>query len=114
LAITLVLPALTYADAARDAEVARQAEALRPKLIEMRRDFHMYPELSNREERTSRVIAERLRALGVEDVRTGVARYGVVGLIRRKAGPGDRVARGHGRYRWRSPSRSRTSRAMQA
>ena len=78
--IALAAPVLA-ADAERDAEVARMAEALRTKLVEMRRDFHMYPELSNREERTSRVIAERLRALGYTDVKTGVARHGVVAVL---------------------------------
>lgn len=87
-AMLLLVPLLLPADAARDAEVARRAEALRPKLIEMRRDFHMHPELSNREERTSRVIAERLRALGFDEVRTGVAGYGVVALLKGgKPGP---------------------------
>ena len=48
----------------------------------------MYPELSNREERTSRVIAERLRALGVDEVKTGVARHGIVALLKgRRTGP---------------------------
>jgi amidohydrolase len=79
------------ADAALDAEVARQAEAMRPQLVEVRRDFHMHPELSNREERTARVIAERLRAMGVDDVKTGVARNGVVALIK-GAKPGPVVA----------------------
>jgi amidohydrolase len=65
-----------------DERIAREAEALKPKLIEIRRDFHMYPELSNREERTARVIAERLRALGFTDVRTGVAKHGVVALLK--------------------------------
>ncbi|HEY0079025.1 MAG TPA: amidohydrolase [Pyrinomonadaceae bacterium] len=68
--------------AARQQRIAQAAEALRPKLVEQRRDFHMHPELSNREERTSRVIAERLRALGLEDVKTGVARYGVTALLK--------------------------------
>ena len=42
--------------------VAAEAQALRAKLVDMRRDFHMHPELSNREERTARVVAERLEA----------------------------------------------------
>src|SRR3990172_1205615 len=62
----------------RQEAIAGAAEALRPKLIEMRRDFHMHPELSNREERTSRVVAERLRALGLDEVKTGVAGHGLV------------------------------------
>ncbi|HEU0178185.1 MAG TPA: amidohydrolase [Blastocatellia bacterium] len=66
----------------REEEVARAAESLRAKLVEQRRDFHMHPELSNREERTSRVIAEKLRALGLDEVRTGVGKYGVVALLK--------------------------------
>jgi amidohydrolase len=41
--------------------VASKAAALEKSLIEQRRDFHVNPELSNREERTARVIAEKLR-----------------------------------------------------
>jgi amidohydrolase len=67
---------------ARAAEIARAAEALRPRLIETRRDFHQHPELSNREERTARVVAERLRALGLDEVRTNVAGHGVVALLK--------------------------------
>jgi amidohydrolase len=68
-------------DAARAERVARAAEAMRAQLVAQRRDFHMHPELSNREERTSRVVAERLRALGLTDVKTGVGKYGVTALL---------------------------------
>lgn len=68
--------------------VSRAAEALRPALVAQRRDFHMHPELSNREERTARVVAEKLRALGLEEVKTGVGKHGVVALLKGKgAGP---------------------------
>jgi amidohydrolase len=50
-------------------------------LIELRRDFHQYPELAMEETRTAGVIAERLRASGLE-VRTGVGNTGVVGVLR--------------------------------
>ncbi|MGA9769541.1 MAG: amidohydrolase [Blastocatellia bacterium] len=74
--------------ASREQQIAQSAEALRAKLIEQRRDFHMHPELSNREERTSRVVAERLRAIGLEDVKTNVGRHGVTALLRgAKPGP---------------------------
>jgi amidohydrolase len=77
-----------HADAAREQHVARAAEALRSSLITQRRDFHMHPELSNREERTARVIAERLRALGFDEVKTGVARHGIVAVLKgSKPGP---------------------------
>jgi amidohydrolase len=71
----------------REQQIAAAAEALRAQLVAQRRDFHMHPELSNREERTSRVVADRLRALGLE-VKTGVARHGVVALLKgAKPGP---------------------------
>lgn len=75
----------------REEKVAQAAAALRDKVVEQRRDFHQHPELSNREERTARVIAEKLRALGFDDVRTGVGKHGVVGLLR-GAQPGPVVA----------------------
>src|SRR6266852_3421304 len=72
----------------REERISRAADALRDKLIEQRRDFHMHPELSNREERTSRIVAERLRALGLDNVKTGVGKYGVVALLKgSKPGP---------------------------
>jgi amidohydrolase len=68
-------------DGARRQAIARAAEGLREKLVAQRRDFHVHPELSNREERTGRVVAERLRAIGLTDIRTGVARHGVTALL---------------------------------
>lgn len=46
-----------------------------------RRDLHRHPELSRQELRTSSLIADRLRALGLE-VRTGIGGYGVVGVLK--------------------------------
>jgi amidohydrolase len=86
----VVNPSSLAADS-REEEIARVAESLRAKLIEQRRDFHMNPELSNREERTSRMVAEKLRALGLDEVRTGVGKYGVVALLKGKL-PGGVVA----------------------
>lgn len=57
------------------------AEAVLPKVVALRRDLHAHPELGNRETRTAGLLAERLRALGYE-VRTGVAKTGVVGVLR--------------------------------
>ena len=80
--------ALTLAAQTREEEIAKRADALKASLIAQRRDFHMNPELSNREERTGRVIAEKLKALGLEDIRTGVSRYGVVAMLKgAKPGP---------------------------
>src|SRR5947207_352343 len=61
---------------------------MKPELVATRRDFHQHPELSNREERTSRIVAEKLRALGLDEVRTNVAKHGVVALLKGgKPGP---------------------------
>ncbi len=75
----------------REQEIARMAEGMRLKLVEQRRDFHVNPELSNREERTARVVAEKLRALGLDDVRTSVGKHGIVALLKGKL-PGKVVA----------------------
>lgn len=58
------------------------AEAMKPTLVETRRDIHMHPELGFRETRTSGLIADRLRALGFDEVRTGVGVTGVVGILK--------------------------------
>ena len=67
------------------------AAAVEAKLIAWRRDFHQHPELGNRETRTAGIVAEHLRALGFDEVRTGVAHTGVVGLLK-GARPGPVVA----------------------
>jgi amidohydrolase len=58
-------------------------------LVALRRDFHAHPELGYEEVRTSSVVEQRLRALGLE-VRTGLAKTGVVGILR-GAQPGPTV-----------------------
>ena len=60
------------------------------RLVALRHDLHAHPELSNREARTAQVVAERLRAAGLDEVRTGIAGHGVVGVLR-GGPPGDRV-----------------------
>jgi amidohydrolase len=75
----------------REEQISKAADALHDKLIEQRRDFHMHPELSNREERTSRIVAEKLRALGFDEVKTGIGKHGVVALLK-GAKPGPVVA----------------------
>ena len=49
-------------------------------LVRDRRDFHRHPELGFNEHRTSKIIAQRLNALGME-VQTGIGVTGVVGLL---------------------------------
>jgi hypothetical protein len=57
------------------------ADKIEPKTIAWRRDFHEHPELGNREFRTSKIIADHLRSLGLE-VHEGVGKTGVVGILR--------------------------------
>lgn len=77
-----------FSSAEREQKIAQAAESLRSQLITQRRDLHMHPELSNREERTGRVVAEKLKALGLTDIKTGVARHGVTAmLVGAKPGP---------------------------
>jgi amidohydrolase len=67
-----------------------EIERRRESLIALRRDFHRHPELSFEERRTAEIIAERLQAAGLE-VRTGLARTGVVGVLHGER-PGRTVA----------------------
>jgi len=73
-----------------DAEIDRRAAQVEGKVVAWRRDIHAHPELSNREVRTAQLVAEHLRALGLE-VRTGVAHNGVVAVLR-GGRPGPAVA----------------------
>jgi len=86
--VCLALPASAQSAPSR---TARQVDALlpqvMPRVVEWRRDIHQHPELSNREVRTAKLVADELTRLGLE-VRTGVAHTGVVGLLRGgKPGP---------------------------
>jgi len=57
------------------------ADKLEPQTIAWRRDLHEHPELGNHETRTAKIIADRLRSLGIE-VQEGVGKTGVVGILR--------------------------------
>jgi amidohydrolase len=52
-----------------------------PQVVEWRRFIHAHPELGNRETATSKLVADKLRAMGIE-VRTGIAKTGVVGILK--------------------------------
>lgn len=67
--------------------ISLAANKIEQKVIEWRRDIHEHPELGNREVRTADIIASHLKALGME-VKTGVAKTGVVALLKGdKPGP---------------------------
>ncbi len=68
-------------------KVNQTADKIESKVIAWRRDFHEHPELGNNEFRTSGIIAKHLQSLGIE-VKTGVAKTGVVGILKGgKPGP---------------------------
>lgn len=66
------------------------AKAVDADVLKWRRDIHQFPELGNREFRTSKLVAAHLKSLGL-DVKTGIAYTGVTALL--KGGkPGPRIA----------------------
>jgi amidohydrolase len=75
---------------AMEAQIKTRAAAVEKKLIAWRRDIHQHPELGDFETRTSALVAKHLKSLGM-DVTTGVARTGVVGILK-GAKPGKVVA----------------------
>ncbi len=66
-------------DMSRDIDAA--TAKLMPQVIEWRRHLHQFPELGNREFKTAKYVEAHLRKLGLE-VRTGVAKTGVVGILK--------------------------------
>lgn len=60
--------------------IDREIDKIEALAIEWRRHFHEYPELSNQEFETSKLIAKHLNDLGLE-VSTGIAKTGVTGLL---------------------------------
>jgi amidohydrolase len=63
--------------------------ALHPAMTAWRRDLHAHPELSMREARTSGLVRAKLEEFGVDEIITGMATHGVVGVIR--AGSSERA-----------------------
>ncbi|MEX0283100.1 MAG: M20 aminoacylase family protein [Paracoccaceae bacterium] len=55
------------------------------------KDLHEHPEIGFTETRTASVVAEKLKAYGVDEVHTGLAKTGVVGLIKGKGDGSRRV-----------------------
>jgi amidohydrolase len=64
-----------------NAPLKNSIAAMVPDLTEWRRDFHRHPELMYDVPRTSRIVAERLRAFGFDDVIEGVGRTGILGVL---------------------------------
>lgn len=89
LALCLAATSCTFSSStmANTPDAAQLANDVESKVLAWRRDLHQHPELSNREFRTSKVIAKHLESLGL-DVQTGVAHTGVVAILKgAKSGP---------------------------
>lgn len=67
--------------------------AIHPELTAIRRDLHRHPELMYDVHRTAGVVAEKLKAWGVDEVVSGIGQTGVVGVIKgRNQGSGKVIA----------------------
>lgn len=83
----LLLSIASFAQKGATLSVDKKADAIESKVIEWRRHLHEHPELSNREFKTAEYVTAHLQSLGLE-VKTGVAKTGVVGILRTgKPGP---------------------------
>ncbi len=62
-------------------QLLEEVKALEPRIIELRRKVHRYPELAYHEVATARLVAKELGAVGIE-VRTKVGGTGVLGMLK--------------------------------
>ena len=74
-----------------DAAVASTVNSVLADILDLRHRIHQFPELGNREVKTAGLVEQHLRSLGFDEVRTGIAYTGVVGVLTGK-GPGAVVA----------------------
>ena len=66
-------------------QIRSEIQALKDIIISTRRDIHQHPELAFDEHRTSKLVAGRLKSMGI-DVQTGVGKTGVVGTLKGNEG----------------------------
>ncbi|MEO6172872.1 MAG: M20 family metallopeptidase [Arenimonas sp.] len=71
-------------------DVDALAQSVDAKVLAWRRDIHQFPELGNREFRTSKLVADHLKKLGL-NVKTGIGHTGVVAILKGDK-PGPRIA----------------------
>jgi amidohydrolase len=79
-AATALIAGTASAASIDQAKLDELTRAVEPRVIEWRRDIHQHPELSNREVRTAKLVADHLKRLGLE-VRTGIAHTGVTAYL---------------------------------
>jgi amidohydrolase len=82
-AVTVAVPPASAQSGSRPSagSLENRVAQVVPQVVAWRRDIHQHPELSNREVRTAKLVADELTRLGLE-VRTGVAHTGVIGILR--------------------------------
>ena len=80
----------TAVDRKTAADIDREIEKIKSEMIKVRRFMHMNPQLANREQDTAKLISSKLASLEI-DIKNGVAKTGVVGLLRGSQ-PGATVA----------------------
>jgi amidohydrolase len=81
------LPTALHPATPLEKKIQSLTDKLTPELIAIRQDLHCHPELAFQETRTSSIVADYFRKLGLE-VRTGYAKTGVLGILRGgKPGP---------------------------
>jgi amidohydrolase len=80
-AVVLLLASNSASAVDMSKEINAATDKIMPRVVEWRRHLHQYPELSNRETKTAKYVEDNLRRLGLE-VKTGVAKTGVVGILK--------------------------------
>lgn len=70
------------------AEIREYAEEIGPGVIADRRFLHQHPELGFQERETAHFVEERLRTYNLDEVQTGIAQTGIVGILHGGRGPG--------------------------
>ena len=78
LTVTIAAPAGAQVPDDVEQSLSRHVDGI----IELRHRIHANPELSNSENETAALVADHLSSLGFDEVRTGVAHTGVVGILR--------------------------------
>ncbi len=83
---TAILFSAVTLQAQTSKRVHQMAYADSLQMVELFKDLHQNPELGFMEVRTSGIIAKELKALGY-DVKTGIGKTGVVGILKNGDGP---------------------------
>ncbi len=82
------LPLGSNTSCTHDVSVVDTILQMKDKMVEYRRWFHKYPELSFQEVVTAAKVVEILRSFGIEEIHEKIGKTGVVALIRGgKPGP---------------------------